>query len=193
MASNAKIKGPRVDYPALMKIGTALLVAIGEDPDRPGLKDTPRRFADAWREFIEYNPGRIGTTFDKITADQMVVVSGMRVYSYCEHHLLPFSCVISIGYIAEQKVIGLSKCARIAHKHAHTLQIQERLVEQIAKEIIQVTSSDDVAVYGSGEHSCMSTRGIKTEGVMTCSYLNGRFKHDTAMRAEFMSIVRGNV
>lgn len=178
----------KVDREALREVCTAFLLAIGEDPNRSGLKDTPRRFADHWGDFIEYQPGNTATVFDSIRSDQMVVVSGMRVYSFCEHHVLPFWCEISIGYIADQKVLGLSKFARIAHKYAHQLQIQERLVEQIANEIKRVVHTEDVAVIGRGEHACMVTRGVKTPALMTSSVLFGRFKHDSAMRAEFLSI-----
>ena len=121
----------KVDYSRLLELGRELLIAIGEDPDREGLLDTPRRWADWWREFIEYDPGTTETTFQSTTADQMVCVSGMRVFSLCEHHLLPMWCDVSIGYIAGERVLGLSKFARIAHQFAHQLQIQERLGVQI--------------------------------------------------------------
>src|SRR5260370_34629774 len=82
----------KVDYPKLLELGRELLVAIGEDPGREGLADTPRRWADWWREFIEYDPGKTETAFESVSADQMVTVSGMRVWSMCEHHMLPFYC-----------------------------------------------------------------------------------------------------
>lgn len=186
MASSKRTK--KIDREALRHVCQAFLLAIGENPDRPGLKDTPRRFADHWADFIEYQPGNVATTFDSIRSDQMVVVSGMRVHSFCEHHILPFWCEIAIGYIADQKVLGLSKFARIAHKHAHQLQVQERLVEQIANEVKEAVRCEDVAVIGRGEHSCMVARGIKTPALMTSSVLFGRFKHDAAMRSEFLSI-----
>src|SRR2546423_5462824 len=135
----------RVDYPRLLALGRELLLAIGEDPDREGLRETPRRWADAWREFIEYDPGTTETTFASVASDQMVCVSGIRVASLCEHHLLPFWCDISIGYIPNAKVLGLSKFARIAHQFAHRLQLQERLGEQIADEISRITGTQNVA------------------------------------------------
>jgi GTP cyclohydrolase I len=165
-----------------------LLRAIGEDPEREGLRDTPRRWAAMWREFIDFDAGNIETTFQPIIADQMVVARGIKVWSMCEHHLAPFWCRVSIGYIPDQSVLGLSKFARIAHKHAHRLQIQERLVEEIAAEVMQVTKCQDVAVIASGEHLCMSTRGIKTEAEFTSSIMKGKFKHASETRAEFMSI-----
>lgn len=166
-----------------------LLEAIGEDPSREGLKDTPRRVAKLWCEFIDYNPGETGTAFESITTDQMVVVSGLKVWSMCEHHLAPFWCRVSIGYICRDKVLGLSKLARIAHKHAHRLQLQERLVHGVAQEVMEKCGSDDVAVIATGEHLCMSMRGIRTDGLMTSSSMNGVFKTNPQARDEFLKIV----
>ncbi len=181
---------PAVDYEWLKRIGRDLLLAIGEDPERPGLVDTPRRFADAWREFVQFDAGRIDTAFPEQHADEMVIVSGIPVYSFCEHHLLPFSAAVSIGYIAADKVLGLSKFARIAQLYAHRLQLQERLVSQIAEHVSKATGSPDVIVVARGSHSCMKCRGVRSEGEMICSKLLGRFRHDVAMRAEFMHLVR---
>jgi GTP cyclohydrolase I len=179
-----------VDYPKLLELGRELLVALGEDPDREGLQDTPRRWADWWREFIEYDPGKTETTFSAVSTDQVVCVSGMRVFSLCEHHLLPMWCDVSIGYIPAGKVLGLSKFARIAHQFAHRLQIQERLGQQIADEIGRITGSTDVAVVLKGEHLCMSARGIRTPGVMTSSIMLGTFRSDHDLRMEFMQMIQ---
>ncbi len=179
----------KVDYPRLLALGRELLLAIGEDPDREGLQDTPRRWANWWREFIEYDPGTTETTFTSVATDQMVCVSGMRVWSLCEHHLLPMWCDVSIGYITGDKVLGLSKFARIAHKYAHRLQIQERLGEQIADEISCITGTQDVAVVLKGEHLCMSARGIRTPGVMTSSIMRGVFRTEYEKRMEFLQFV----
>jgi GTP cyclohydrolase I len=177
-----------VDYPTLLVLGRALLLAIGEDPDREGLRETPRRWADTWREFIEYEPGNTETTFAAVTADQMVCVSGMRVFSLCEHHLLPFYCDVSIGYLTGEKVLGLSKFARIAHQFAHQLQIQERLGQQIADEISRITQTEDVAVILRGRHFCMEARGIQTSGIMTSLVLRGAFREREALRREFLHL-----
>jgi GTP cyclohydrolase IA len=179
-----------VDYPRLMELGRELLVALGENPDREGLQDTPRRWADWWREFIEYDPGKTETTFSAASTDQIVCVSGMRVFSLCEHHLLPMWCDVSIGYIPDGKVLGLSKFARIAHQFAHQLQIQERLGQQIADEISRITGSADVAVTLKGEHLCMSARGIRTPGMMSSSVMRGAFRSDRDLRMEFMQMIR---
>lgn len=164
------------------------MVAIGEDPTRSGIAETPRRFASWWREFIEYNPGVLDTTFESVTTDQMVVVSGMRVWSVCEHHLLPFWCDITVGYIARDQVLGLSKFARIANKFAHRPQIQERLVHEIADEIQAIAQSPDVAVIATGEHLCMTMRGIKTPATMRSSVMRGLFLHGDKVRAEFLTL-----
>src|SRR5438128_1645328 len=97
-----------VNFERLKTIGRDLIHALGEDPNREGLKETPERWAKMWREFIEYDPGKIETAFASIEADQMVVLRGIRVFTFCEHHLLPFSLIVAIGYIAEKKVLGLS-------------------------------------------------------------------------------------
>ena len=134
-SSQATRPGLKVSVKRLEGIGRNLLLAIGEDPTREGLKMTPNRFARWWKEFIDYDPGTIETTFafESFRTDQMVVCAGVPVFSLCEHHLLPFKCEISMAYIATEHVLGLSKFARIAHKYSHRLQVQERLVHQIAE------------------------------------------------------------
>ena len=179
----------RVDYPRLLALGHELLLAIGEDPDREGLRETPRRWADAWREFIEYDTGTTETTFASVASDQMVCVSGIRVASLCEHHLLPFWCDISIGYIPNAKVLGLSKFARIAHQFAHHLQLQERLGEQIADEISRITGTQNVAVVLKGEHYCMAARGIRSPARMTSSVMRGVFRTESQTHMEFLGLI----
>jgi len=182
-----------VDYQKLLQVGNDLLIAIGEDPERAGIKDTPRRFASYWQEFIEHDCGNIEVDFDLIDTDQLVVVSGMRVWSMCEHHLLPFWCDVSIGYVPGTKLLGLSKFARIAHQFAHRPQIQERLVHEIAAEICRVTDTDDVIVLGIGEHLCMKMRGVKSSGQMTTITSKGVFSKDAAIRSEFFQVVNQDV
>ncbi|MEI6439051.1 MAG: GTP cyclohydrolase I FolE [Alphaproteobacteria bacterium] len=180
----------KVDRARVQTIVGELLVALGEDPTREGILDTPRRVADWWTEFLDYDPGKTGTVFTGTDTDQMVVVSGMRIWSLCEHHLLPFWCDVSIGYIATNKVIGLSKMGRIAHKHAHKLNLQEGLVHGIAEDLAEIVGQD-VAVIATGEHLCMTMRGIQTPHRMTSSSMKGKFKDHAETRAEFMAIVRG--
>jgi len=178
-----------VDFDKLVQIGKDLLVAIGENPNRDGLQDTPQRYAKWWKEFIDYDAGKIETAFTLDNNDQMVAVTGMQVWSLCEHHLLPFNATIAIGYIPTDKVLGLSKFARIAHKYAHKPQVQERLVQEIADEVKRVTGSKDIAVVADGEHSCMIMRGIRTSGNMRTSVMNGAFRNEPETRAEFLNLI----
>ena len=141
---------------------------------------------------MDYHPGTTDTTFHATATDQLVTVSGMRVFSLCEHHLLPMWCDVSIGYIPEKKILGLSKFARIAQQFAHQLQLQERLGQQIADEIGRITGSQHLAVVLKGEHLCMSARGIRTPGVMTSSVFRGSFHTDRELRKEFMQIIQGS-
>ncbi len=178
----------KIDYEKVKSLVTELLAALGEDPQREGLVETPRRIANFWREFIEYDAGKLDTTFSAVKHNQMVAVTGMKVWSMCEHHMLPFWCDVSIAYIADDKVLGLSKFARIAHKHAHKLTLQEQLVSDIANHLKDILGTDDVAVMAKGEHLCMTMRGIKTPHRMISSALSGKF-HQPEQRAEFLRLV----
>jgi GTP cyclohydrolase I len=162
-----------------------ILVAIGEDPMRDGLKDTPARVARFWREFADYQPGTISTTFTGEGIDQIVTVSGIEGWSICEHHLLPFRVRVIIGYIPAGKILGLSKFGRIVHLVCHRLQVQERLTHEIATLVQRKTGSEDIAVQVRGEHLCMTMRGIKTSSQMTTSVVWGRFRDDPMTRSEF--------
>ena len=179
----------RVDLEAIEAATRSILIAIGEDPDRPGLKETPSRHARWWREFIEFEAGNGDVTFESLTTDQLVAVRGLQTWSLCEHHLLPFGCELAIGYIAENKVLGLSKFGRIAQRIAHRLQLQERIVHEVATEIQRVTGSEDVAVVGRGEHTCMTMRGVQMPVTMHTSVMLGRFRDVPALRAEFLALV----
>jgi GTP cyclohydrolase I len=178
----------KIDHAKVKSLVTELLTDLGEDPNREGLKETPRRIANFWRDFIEYEPGKLDTTFAAVKHNQMVCVTGMKVWSMCEHHMLPFWCDVSIAYIADDKVLGLSKFARIAHKHAHKLTLQEQLVSDISEEVRDILGTNDVAVLAKGEHLCMTMRGIQTPHRMISSALDGKF-HETAQRLEFFNLV----
>ena len=186
--TSAQVYRPKVDVPRLEEIARDLLIAIGENPDREGLRETPRRWANMWKEFIDYDPGKVDTVFTTQRADQMVVVTGMRVWSYCEHHLLPFWADVSVGYITRDKQLGLSKFARIAHNHAHRLQVQEQLVEGIADDLATILNSSDLAVLARGEHLCMTMRGIQTPARMISSVMRGVFREEPQVRIEFLSL-----
>lgn len=172
-----------------------LLHALGFDlPLRDGMQDTPRRVVRAWQEFLDYDPGKIETVFETTRADQMIVVSGLRLWSFCEHHLLPFWCDASVGYIptsgdgSSNRVLGLSKFARIAQLAAHKLQLQERLVGDISDMVKKATGSEDVGVVAAGRHLCLEMRGVRTPGLMVTSELHGAFRTNPQTRAEFLSL-----
>ena len=181
-----------VDLEAAEGAVRALLYAVGEDPEREGLRDTPQRVARAYAELLDYDPGTLDTAFPGGQVDQMIAVSGMRVWSLCEHHLLPFWCDVTAAYLPHGRLLGLSKVGRVVEKHAHRLQIQERLVEGVADELEELTGSDDVAVLASGEHLCMSMRGVRLPARMTSSVLRGAFRDDPAARAEFFALAHAH-
>lgn len=174
----------------LMLAANMILRAIGEDPAREDLIETPRRFADAWMEFAFHRDDKTDTTFEAVEADQIVCVRGIRVWSICEHHLLPFWCDVTIAYLGKDRILGLSKFARIAVKASHRLQTQERLARDIADEIATATGSEDVAVLCSGEHTCMSMRGVRQQAVMRNVVVRGAFRSEPATRAEFYSLAQ---
>ncbi|CAB4130618.1 GTP cyclohydrolase I [uncultured Caudovirales phage] len=178
-----------VDTAAIESLTRQLLVAIGEDPHREGIADTPARVARWWSEFLDnrrVQDGKLNTTFGGLGVDQLVVVRNIEAWSLCEHHLLPFKINVTVGYLTTTKVLGLSKFARIVQKVSAGLQIQERLVHQVADEITKLTESPHVAVLASGQHLCMRMRGARSNADMLTSVLRGRFLDDPSARIEFM-------
>jgi GTP cyclohydrolase I len=167
-----------------------LLVEIGEDINREGLKETPKRVAQFWHDFINYKPGKIETVFTSVSTDQLIILKDIKVWSLCEHHLLPFWCNVSVAYLSDNKIVGISKLARIIHQHAHKFQVQERLVNDILMDVKKLTGSENVAVIGQGEHLCMLMRGIQTNAIMVSSALSGQFRDNYPLRAEFLNLVK---
>ena len=168
------------------------LEAIGEDLERDGIKETPKRVAKFYETVLngyDENPAEHLKLF--ITdAEDMVVVEA-PIYSYCEHHLALFSGKVTIAYIPDGKVIGLSKLVRIARVFAKRLQVQERLIRQISDFLEENLSPLGVAVHINAEHSCMSIRGVRTPGAKTkTTRLTGLFKTDPATRQEFLSYLK---
>ena len=170
-----------------------LLIEIGEDPDREGLLKTPVRVADSlqfltagYRKSMRREIN--GAVFETHT-NNMIIARDIEVYSLCEHHLLPFFGRCHIGYIARDKVLGVSKLARIADVYARRLQIQERMTEQIAREVLQSVDAEGVGVVMECRHLCMMMRGVeKQNSVMTTSTVLGSFHNEPATRAEFMNL-----
>lgn len=171
-----------------------LLLAVGEDPEREGLRDTPARVARAYREIfagLHQDPRDVlSATFD-IGHEEMVLVRDIEVYSTCEHHLVPFHGVAHIGYIpgASGKVTGLSKLARLVDVYARRPQVQERMTGEIADALVEVLEPRGVLVVVECEHLCMSMRGVRKPGSRTVtSAVRGQMR-DPATRAEAMSLV----
>jgi len=171
-----------------------LLIEIGEDPDREGLKRTPLRAAASW-EFLTrgytQDPADVinGAIFES-EANNMIIARDIEVYSLCEHHLLPFFGRCHIGYVAKKKVLGVSKLARIVEVYARRLQIQERFTAQIAQEIMKAVDAEGVGVVMECKHLCMMMRGVeKQNSVMTTSSVLGSFRTHEPTRLEFLNLI----
>ena len=183
-----------VDLPAIERAVRTILEAVGEDPDRDGLLETPRRVARMYAEMfsgLTQDPARhLKVTFPE-NYDEMVLVRDIRFTSMCEHHLLPFSGVAHVAYIPNGRVTGLSKLARVVDEVARRPQVQERLTQQVADLIETELESKGVAVVICAEHSCMSIRGVRKPGCQTVtSAVRGLFKSNPASRAEVMSLIK---
>jgi GTP cyclohydrolase I len=171
-----------------------LLVELGEDPEREGLKRTPERMAKA----LAFLTGGYRQTARQVLngavfqahLNHMIIVRDIEVYSLCEHHVLPFYGRCHVGYIAKDKVMGVSKIARIVDCFARRLQIQERLTEQVARSVMDEVQAEGVGVVMECRHLCMMMRGVeKQNSVMTTSVVLGSFRTDPATRQEFMTLI----
>ena len=172
-----------------------LLIAVGEDPDRHGLEDTPARVARAYKELfagLYTDPDTVlDTTFDE-QHDEMVLVKQIPMYSTCEHHLVSFHGVAHVGYIPGEdgRVTGLSKIARLVDLYAKRPQVQERLTAQIADALMRKLSPRGVIVVVEAEHLCMAMRGVRKPGaITTTSAVRGQFKTDSASRSEALDLI----
>lgn len=172
-----------------------ILLEIGENPDRQGLADTPKRikkmYLELTRGYKEDPEKLINSALFDVDYDEMVVVTHIDFYSLCEHHMLPFFGVAHVGYIPKGKVVGLSKIPRIVEMYARRLQVQERMTAQIANVLNDQLSPDGVGVVIEGYHMCMSMRGVKKEKAkMITSTLLGSYRDDPATRTEFLELIR---
>ena len=174
-----------------------LLIELGEDPSREGLVKTPGRVAEALKFLTRGYQQSIadaikGAVFES-EANNMIIVRDIEMFSLCEHHMLPFYGQCHIGYIAGDKVIGVSKLVRIMEVFSRRLQIQERLTRQIAKAVMDSVSAEGVGVVIEARHLCMMMRGVeKLNSVMTTSSVLGSFHHDEATRLEFLHLLNRN-
>lgn len=184
------------DQEAIKASVTEIIKALGDDPNREGLQDTPRRVAEMYEELfagMDKDPVEELSVGYEESHREMVVLKDIPFYSMCEHHLLPFYGVVHIGYIPNKdgRVVGISKLARVVEIIARRPQIQERMASQIADAIVEGLAPDGVAVVVRGEHLCMIMRGIKKPGAsVITSALRGAFRRRAASRSEFMSLIQ---
>lgn len=175
----------------IMELTREFLAAIGEDPSRDGLLDTPRRVANMCDELLNYEQINAQYTFfEAHNYDGIVLVKDIDFCSLCEHHLLPFIGKIHIAYIPDDKVIGISKFARIVDKHTKKLQIQERLAKDIIHDLQEAMKPKGIAIYIEAKHLCMNIRGITRRNASTVTTLfEGEFKHFELQKV-FMNIIK---
>jgi len=187
---------PRIAVPAEVQEAVRTLIRwAGDDPDREGLLDTPKRVARAWREYAsgyEEDPAHhLSRTFDEVGGyDEIVLLKDIPFQSHCEHHLAPIIGKASIAYLPANRVVGISKLARVLHGFARRLQVQERLTAQVADCICEHLQPLGVAVVIEASHACMTARGVGTPGVMmTTSRMMGVFRSDERSRREVLALM----
>jgi GTP cyclohydrolase I len=193
---DAALVAPPVDAARMERAVREIIEAIGEDPERQGLLDTPARVARMYAELFEglrIDPREyLSVRFD-VDQDEMVILKDIPFYSVCEHHFMPFHGIAAVGYLPDGRVVGLSKLARLVDGYARRPQLQERLTGQIADAIVDALHPDGVAVVIEAEHLCMTARGVRKPGSrMMTSATRGAFRNNSVTRAEFLSLVRGS-
>lgn len=166
------------------------IVGQFDDLNREGLRETPARVARMYQELLAPAPLKDVTIFEANGYDEMIIDSGIKFYSLCEHHLLPFFGEVAIGYVPDKKIIGLSKFSRVVEFYSRRLQMQERLTENIAQFLNDALQPLGVGVIVQARHLCREMRGAKNSGSMITSSLLGVMRSNSAARAEFMSLVR---
>lgn len=171
-----------------------IIQKIGENPEREGLLETPKRVEKAYKEIFsgyEQNPKDLMKTFTEGTCQEMVILKNCEFYSTCEHHMFPFFGHISIGYVPNNKVIGISKLARLVDCFSKRMQIQERMTTEIADCIMNELDAKGVIVVCEGIHFCMRSRGVKKQDAsMVTSAIRGAFQDNMALRQEFLSLIK---
>lgn len=196
--------GKKIDVDKIEKCIREILIALGDNPDREGLVDTPKRVAKMYEQVFEgmnYSNEDIASMFNTTFEEKdyilerhknMIIVSDIHIHSYCEHHLaLMYNMKVSVVYIPKDRIIGISKIARIADMVGRRLQLQERIGSDIANIISMITGTSDVGVVIRGEHSCMTSRGIKKPGALTTTVtFTGEFEKNDLLRQEALMLIK---
>jgi GTP cyclohydrolase IA len=194
-ASTSRRGGVKVDHARIERAVREILLAVGEDPDREGLLDTPARVARMYAELLSGlhdDPRAHLKTAFREKYDELVLVRDIAFSSVCEHHLLPFMGRAHVGYLPDGRVLGLSKLARVVESVSHRPQVQERMTEQIADLIEHDLGAKGVAVVVEASHTCMTIRGVRKPGsVCVTSAMKGLFRTNLSSRAEVMSLIYG--
>ena len=196
MPDSAKTRPTQAEAEAAVR---TLIEWAGDDPDREGLLETPKRVAKAYRELFagyEADPrDYLQRTFEEVGGyDELVLLRDIPVVSFCEHHMLPFLGRAHVAYLPSNRVVGISKLARVVQGFARRLQIQEKLTAQIAEAICDILKPKGVGVVVVSEHSCMTMRGVNTPGTrLTTSHLLGEVRDDPRTRQEFFELVKGEI
>ena len=199
--SKVSDKKKKFNLKKIEKLIFKLLSELNDDPNRPGLLETPKRVAKMYAEIFEgqlYNNDEIAAMFNKcfdmkeVNSQSLVVEKDITAFSICEHHMATmYDMHVAVGYIPNNKVIGLSKLNRIVQMCAKRLQLQEKLCEDIAEVVSKIVETNDVAVFINGKHACVTMRGIKdTQATTSSSCLRGAFKDNADLRAEFLSLIK---
>ncbi|HEY3735327.1 MAG TPA: GTP cyclohydrolase I FolE [Streptosporangiaceae bacterium] len=192
------VLAPEIDHARIERAVREILIAVGENPDRDGLRDTPRRVARSYAEQfsgLRQSPEDVLSTVFDADHDEMILVRDIEVHSTCEHHLIPFMGLAHIGYIPNEKgqITGLSKLARLIDVYARRPQVQERMTSQVADALMGVLEPRGVIVVVEAEHLCMTMRGVRKPGAKTLtSAVRGVFRDSDRTRAEAMSLMFGH-
>lgn len=196
MTSDAAGNAPRVDHARIARAVREILSAVGEDPDREGLRDTPDRVARMYAEMfsgLKQDPASLLKKTFAEKYDEMVLVRDISFESMCEHHLLPFFGKAHIAYLPNGRIVGLSKLARVVESLSHRPQVQERMTEELADLLMSELKARGVGVVLEASHTCMSIRGVRKPGsITTTSAMRGGFKDHPSTRSEFMALIQGH-
>ncbi|HSJ22896.1 MAG TPA: GTP cyclohydrolase I FolE [Nocardioidaceae bacterium] len=194
----ARDEVPPFDQPRAEAAVRELLAAVGEDPEREGLRETPARVARAYRELLagmRIDPEEVLTTTFDLGHDEMILVKDIELWSMCEHHLVPFTGVAHVGYIPNEngRITGLSKLARLVDVYARRPQVQERLTTQVADAMMEILEARGAIVVIEAEHLCMTMRGVRKPGSKTVTSAVRGVMHNAATRSEAMSLIMSGV